>query len=144
MMGRNRKLKASKVTTVIGQGTEITGDIRFTDGLHLDGVIKGDITGSEGSRSTLTISEAGSVEGDVRVDNLILNGSIKGDVFANERVELAPHAKVTGTVYYRLLEMAMGAEVNGQLVHSEEKEPRMLSYDGAEQQTGRPVTENQG
>ena len=41
-----------------------------------------------------------------------------GDVYANERVELA-NARVSGTVYYRLLEMAMGAEVNGKLVHSE-------------------------
>ena len=50
----------------------------------------------------------------------------------SERVELATNARVSGTVYYRLLEMAMGAEVNGQLVHSEEEEPRMLGHDGGE------------
>lgn len=129
-MARLRRFKPPKVTTVIGQGTVINGDVLFRGGLHLDGSVKGNVSGEEDSNSTLTVSEQGTVEGDVRVDNLILNGSVVGDVYANERVELAPAARVTGTVYYRLLEMAMGAEVNGQLVHSEDLEPRMLGYDG--------------
>jgi cytoskeletal protein CcmA (bactofilin family) len=112
-----KRFKAPKVATVIGQGTEISGDVRFSGGLHLDGTICGHVFGDPNSGSTLTVSEQGAVEGDVRVENLILNGSVTGDVYASERVELAPNARVSGTVYYRLLEMAMGAEVNGQLVH---------------------------
>jgi cytoskeletal protein CcmA (bactofilin family) len=131
-MARSKRFKAPKVSTVIGQGTQIIGDVEFSGGLHLDGKIRGKVTGDTDSGSTLTISEQGGVEGDVRVENLILNGAIVGDVYANERVELAANARVSGTVYYRLLEMAMGAEVNGQLVHSEEQEPRKLSYDGSE------------
>jgi len=65
----------------------------------------------------LTVSEKGRIEGDVQVPNLELNGAVEGDVHASERVELASHAKVTGNVYYNLIEMAMGAEVNGNLVH---------------------------
>jgi len=128
-MGRKR-FKAPKVSTVVGSGTEISGDVQFSGGLHLDGKIVGNVNGEEGSDSTITVSEQGVVEGDVRVDSLVLNGTVIGDVYANERVELAAQARVSGTVYYRLLEMAMGAEVNGQLVHSEEQEPRMLAYDG--------------
>lgn len=122
-MARGRRFKAPKVSTVIGQGTVITGDVEFTGGLHLDGTVKGKVSGDSESRSTLTVSELGAVEGDVRVENLILNGTVIGDVYANERVELATNARVSGTVYYRLLEMAMGAEVNGQLVHTEEGVP---------------------
>jgi cytoskeletal protein CcmA (bactofilin family) len=128
-MGRKR-FKAPKVSTVIGKDTEITGDIEFEGGLHLDGRVRGNVSGKSEGSSSITISEQGRIEGDVRVDVLILNGAVVGDVYANERVELAAKARVTGTVYYRLLEMAMGAEVNGQLVHSEEQEPRMLGYDG--------------
>jgi len=128
-MGR-RRFKAPKVSTVVGKGTEITGDVRFTGGLHLDGKVVGNVDGEPDSASTITVSEQGVIEGDVRVDSLVLNGTVIGDVYANERVELAAQARVTGTVYYRLLEMAMGAEVNGQLVHTEEQEPRMLAYDG--------------
>jgi cytoskeletal protein CcmA (bactofilin family) len=125
-MPRIRKFKPPKVSTVIGHGTAITGDVHFAGGLHLDGAIKGNVSGEPDTRSTLTISDRGVVEGDVRLDNLILNGTVIGDVYADERVELASAARVTGTVYYRLLEMAMGAEVNGQLVHSEEREPRSI------------------
>ncbi len=130
-MGRKR-FKAPKVSTVIGKDTVITGDVEFEGGLHLDGGIVGNVSGKDDASSSITISEQGTIEGDVRVDVLILNGTVVGDVYANERVELASKARVTGTVYYRLLEMAMGAEVNGQLVHSEEQEPRMLGYDGDE------------
>jgi len=127
---RRKGFKAPKVSTVVGKGTEIVGDLSFAGGLHLDGKIVGNVSGEESTSSTVTVSEQGVIEGDVRVDCLILNGAVVGDVYANERVELAPHARVSGTVYYRLLEMAMGAEVNGQLVHSLEQEPRMLGYDG--------------
>jgi cytoskeletal protein CcmA (bactofilin family) len=137
-MARGRRFKAPKVATVIGQGTVIKGDVEFSGGLHLDGAIRGNVAGDTESRSTLTVSEQGAVEGDVRVENLILNGTVVGDVYANERVELAPNARVTGTVYYRLLEMAMGAEVNGQLVHTEEQEPRVLRHEAASTPPARP------
>lgn len=136
-MARIKRFKAPKVSTVIGQGTAITGNVEFSGGLHLDGTVKGNVGGEADTQSTLTVSEQGRIEGDVRVDNLILNGTVVGDVYANERVELATNARVSGTVYYRLLEMAMGAEVNGKLVHSEEQEPRMLGHDG-----GAPPTDD--
>ena len=121
-MARGKRFKAPKVSTVIGQGTAINGDVGFSGGLHLDGTIEGKVSGEAETQSTLTVSEQGQVKGDVYVDNLILNGAVVGDVYARERVELATNARVTGTVYYRLLEMAMGAEVNGQLVHKEPDE----------------------
>ena len=130
-MPRRKRFKPPKVSTVIGQGTVITGGVEFSGGLHLDGEVKGNVNGDGDSRSTLTVSEQGRVEGDVHVENLILNGIVVGDVFVTERAELAANARVTGTVYYRLLEMAMGAEVNGKLVHTDEQEePRQLQYDG--------------
>ena len=48
---------------------------------------------------------------------MILNGEIVGDVYGSNRVELAPKSRVKGSVYYNLIEMAIGAEVNGGLVH---------------------------
>jgi cytoskeletal protein CcmA (bactofilin family) len=47
---------------------------------------------------------------------MIINGAINGNIFAAGHVELADNAKVTGNVYYRLLEMTVGSEVNGQLI----------------------------
>jgi len=112
-----RKKASCTIDTVVGAQTRLEGDISFTGGLHVDGIIKGNIVAETGSQSILTVSEKGRIEGDVRVPNLVLNGAVEGDVYAGERVELASHARVTGNVFYDLLEMAMGAEVNGSLVH---------------------------
>ncbi|WP_428610326.1 bactofilin family protein [Sedimenticola sp.] len=129
-MARFKKFRAPKIATVIGSGTTIHGDVNFTGGLHVDGLICGNVMAEQGGESALTLSEQGRVEGDIQVPNVILNGTVVGDVYASERVELAPKAKVKGTVYYNLLEMAMGAEVNGQLIHTKDAQPQMLGYDG--------------
>lgn len=114
-----KRKRAAKIATVVGQQTTISGDVVFSGGLHLDGRINGNVNG-EGGASSLVVSREGVIEGDVRVDTLILDGTVIGDVYAAKHVELATRARVSGTVYYHLLEMAMGAEVNGKLVHDEE------------------------
>ncbi|MDX1497837.1 MAG: polymer-forming cytoskeletal protein [Salinisphaeraceae bacterium] len=103
--------------TLIGRNTEVLGDVRFRGGLHVDGVIKGRVVAQEDEQATLSVSEAGKVEGDVRVPHLILNGTVEGDVNATQRIVLSPKARVNGNVYYNVLEMNAGATVNGQLVH---------------------------
>jgi cytoskeletal protein CcmA (bactofilin family) len=138
-VARVKRFKAPKVATVIGQGTVITGDVTFSGGLHLDGAIRGKVIGEADTQATLTVSELGAVEGDVRVENLILNGTVVGDVRVGERVELANNARVTGTVYYQLLEMAMGAQVNGQLVRVEDEAPGSI---GTTEQLRGPAAES--
>jgi len=123
-----KKNKTPDLKTIIGVGTEIIGDLHFTGGLHVDGIIKGNVSADQGARSVLTVSENGNIEGEVRVPNMTINGVIMGDVYASQRVELAPKARVTGTVYYNMLEMAMGAEVNGQLIRADENSPKLLGY----------------
>lgn len=128
MLGK-KKFKAPKITTVIGTGTVIQGDVVFSGGLHVDGTIHGNVLAEEDERAALILSEQGVIEGDVKVPNIILNGTVAGDVFASERVELIANARVSGTLYYKLLEMAMGAEINGQLVFTEQAESPRLGYD---------------
>ena len=123
-MGRIRKMKLPPIATVLGPDTRVEGNLGFAGGMHLDGTILGNVTGLPETGSTLVVSNSGRIEGDVTVENLVLDGTIVGDVHACNRVELAAGARVTGTVHYRLLEMAMGAEVNGQLVHEEEVQDR--------------------
>lgn len=130
MIGK-KKMANNQVSTILGQGAEIVGDVTFTGGLHIDGVVKGNVTGAEDSDAVLTLSELGSIEGEVKVPVIILNGAIKGDVRASERIELASKARVTGNVTYNLIEMAVGAEVNGKLAHIEESAAVSLVSDGS-------------
>lgn len=120
MWGNNRKRRTTRIDTLIGQHTEVLGDIRFSGGLHIDGTIKGNVIAEHDSRSMLSLSEQGTIEGEVNVPFAVLNGVVIGDVHGGEHVDLAAKARVTGNVYYNLIEMAIGAEVNGKLVHMQE------------------------
>lgn len=127
MLGRKR-LKLPKISSIIAGDNVLVGELHFSGGLHLDGRVKGEVVGEQDMKSTLVVGKSGSVEGNVRVANLILGGTIVGDVEAENKVQLMPGARVTGTVRYRALEMAEGAEVNGQLVHLGEEETRLLEH----------------
>ncbi|MFW5910330.1 MAG: bactofilin family protein [Thiohalospira sp.] len=129
---KNRGAKGgAKIESLIGQHTELRGDVEFSGGLHVDGTIKGNVIAAEEGRSVLSLSERGTIEGEVRVPNVVINGTVIGDVHALEHIELATQARVTGNVYYSLIEMAMGAEVNGNLVHrAEGSQPRLTHAEG--------------
>ena len=117
MFGRKKGFSSARIDTLVGQGTEINGDLVFSGGLHVDGTINGNVVAEEGSTAMLILSEFGRIVGEVKVPNMVLNGEIVGDVFGSTRVELAPKSRINGSVYYNLIEMAIGAEVNGGLVH---------------------------
>jgi cytoskeletal protein CcmA (bactofilin family) len=121
MFNRN-KTKPGHIDTLIGAGTRIIGDVQFSGGLHVDGFVKGNVDAPGESGSVLGISDGGVVEGSVAVPNVILNGKVIGDILAHDRLELGATARVTGNVYYGLIEMAIGAEINGKLVHEAPKE----------------------
>ena len=116
MFGKKQR-RHTVVETLVGSNTTINGDVHFTGGCHVDGTVKGSVTADPESTSALSISEDGHVDGGVTVPYVVLNGIVKGDVCASQRVELGSTARVIGNVYYNLIEMAIGAEINGKLVH---------------------------
>ncbi len=119
MFGSNKKIKSSKIDTLIGQGVEVTGNIKFKGGLHLDGIVAGNVSTADAAEGTvLVISDRGRVEGDVHVAYAVINGEVKGNVYASEKLELSAHARISGNVEYNLLEMASGAEINGSMLHN--------------------------
>jgi cytoskeletal protein CcmA (bactofilin family) len=119
MLGRKSRSQAP-IETLVGADTRIQGDIEFAGGCHVDGYVKGNVKATKDARAVLSISERGCIEGSVMVPHVLLNGTVKGDVRATERVELGPKARVIGNVQYRLIEMSIGAEVNGKLIHESE------------------------
>ena len=61
------------------------------------------------------------MEGDVKVPRLALSGTVEGNVVVSDRAEFGPTAKVVGDVYYNLIEIAAGAQINGKLIHQPPK-----------------------
>lgn len=115
-----------QVDTLIGRNTRVEGDVHFTGGLYVDGQVKGSILAETGGEAMLSISEQGFVEGEVRVPHVVVNGRLVGNILGAEKVELLANAQVQGNIHYKLLQMAVGAAVTGQLVQEREA-PRQLS-----------------
>ena len=128
MFGRKqRKQRKHSVTdTLVGPNSEVNGDLTFLGGCHIDGTVNGNVSADMNSDSELSVSEGGTVEGNVTVPYILLNGIVRGNVVASQRVELGPTARVIGNVYYDLIEMAIGAEINGKLVHQPEDQVPLI------------------
>jgi cytoskeletal protein CcmA (bactofilin family) len=103
------------IKSLIAQGSRIEGNLKFTDGLRVDGECFGNITASTDSTSMLVISEQAVVFGEISADHVIINGTVRGPVHAKELLELQPKARIEGDVHYRALEMHQGAVIAGQL-----------------------------
>lgn len=107
--------KTPPIRTLIGEGTVISGEIRFSDGLRIDGEVQGNVTSTGDARSLLVISEKARVHGKVRAGHVIINGLIEGPVMAEDLLELQPKARIVGDVRYEALEMHQGATIDGEL-----------------------------
>ena len=116
MFKRNKEKKA-QIDTLIGAQTRINGDVEFAGGLHIDGYVNGNVRGDSNPGTFLSVSEQGCIEGSVAAPNVILNGIVKGDIEAGDRVELGAKARVLGNVQYTVIETAVGAQINGKLIH---------------------------
>ena len=106
--------------TLISKGTRVVGEVHFTGELNVQGQVAGNII-ADGD-AELEISQTGHVEGQIQVPKVIVRGLVHGDIRCSKHVELAATAVINGNVYYHLLEMVKGAQVNGGLIHVDPSE----------------------
>lgn len=106
------------VDTLLGENSSFNGDIEFSGGLRVDGIVRGHVTALDSANGLLVISETGEIEGDITVPHIIINGAVRGNVISSEHVELQEKAQVTGDIQYQGVEMHLGASLNGNLVSS--------------------------
>lgn len=123
---RRKRIRADHADSLIGPNTEIHGDVRFTGDLVILGTVLGNVVSEVDSGCVVSLSESGRVEGEIRVPNVVINGVVSGEVFSSEHLQLASKARITGDVHYHLVEMEMGAEVNGSLIHAGERSAATL------------------
>ncbi|WP_346838764.1 polymer-forming cytoskeletal protein [Microbulbifer sp. SAOS-129_SWC] len=122
----------SNHTTLIANQTEVSGDMHFRGNLVIEGRVRGNVSAHSDSDARLQIVEGGMIEGEIRVPHVVINGDVKGNVYASRHLELSTKAMVEGNVHYKLIEMVKGAQVNGALVSNVDMEntgePRMIEY----------------
>ncbi len=131
MFRNEKKTGHHNYDTLISSKSEFIGDINFSGGLHVDGKVKGSVNAAADSNAVVRISDHGVIEGEVCAPHVIINGQVIGDVYSSEHVELAANACVSGTVHYNLIEMVVGAQVNGNLVHQVKEKPAIAENSSA-------------
>ena len=134
MFGKSNDDKTGIVSnshTLVSRSTEIVGDIHFSGELIIEGRVKGNIYAEDDSEALIRVAEKGAVEGEICVPSAVVNGLVQGDVRSAKHIELASKAVVVGNVYYNLIEMVMGSEVNGSLCHrsSADLKPRQIGME---------------
>lgn len=129
------KVPADKAHTLVSQATEIVGDIHFYGELIVEGKVTGNIYAEDESQAIIRVAESGTVEGEICVPSVVINGLVQGDVRSAKHIEMAAKGVVRGNVYYNLIEMVMGSEINGNLLHISASQQQARSDSGHSQAT---------
>lgn len=114
---RSAEPAPTRIDSLIGHGTEVDGDIVFSGGIRIEGLIRGDVSVAHAESGVLMLGEKGRIEGNVRVSHLIVDGEIAGTVYATDLVEVRGTGNVQGDVHYGLLEVHAGAVIDGHVVN---------------------------
>ena len=107
----------NRIDSLIGATTRIEGNVVFSGGLRVDGMVRGNVASVADQPGTLVVSADARIDGEVQAAHVVVSGSINGPVHATETLELQAGSRVKGDVYYKSIEIHQGAVVEGRLVH---------------------------
>jgi cytoskeletal protein CcmA (bactofilin family) len=110
-----------EITSLLGEGAEFSGKLTFEGTVRIDGRFSGEIE----SEGTLVVGAAAELEADIRVDTVLVQGQVKGDVTATRSIELHEPARVTGKLAAPELIVERGVLFDGEVRMSpRDAEPR--------------------
>jgi len=98
----------------------ITGDVRATVDLHIDGRIEGDV-----ACATLVQGASSHIVGSVAADQARIAGTVEGSIRV-KALTVEQSARIKGDVSYETISMAQGAQIDGRLSHIDEGAPQPL------------------
>ena len=101
----------SSLSAFIDQGSEFEGKLTFRDTVRIDGKFRGEIT----SENTLVIGDTGVIEATVRSCNVVVSGTVNGNIFAKQKLVLHKSASVEGDIEAASIVMEEGAQMNGRI-----------------------------
>jgi len=103
-----KRTDAFQINTLIGEGCEFEGNLNLSSSTRIDGRVKGNIKGE----GTLIIGETGSVEGNIYCNEVVIFGTVNGNIEAN-KIELRGGSKLTGDIKTNTLVVEEGAFYTG-------------------------------
>lgn len=101
----------ASLSAFIDQGSEFEGKLTFKDTVRIDGVFRGEIA----SQNTLIVGDTGEILATVRSREVVISGTVTGNVFATERLVLHKTARVEGDVETGSIAIEDGAMLNGKV-----------------------------
>lgn len=96
-------------TNVLSNGIEITGSIRFSNDMIIDGKVEGEVASDKGR---LTIGENANIKGDVTAGEVRVYGRVEGKIISH-RCELKNKSRITGDIKSKVFSMEEGAMLSG-------------------------------
>jgi len=94
----------------LGEGTDIVGEVKFSEIMRVDASISGSVTSDSGS---LLVMERGSVKATVSVGSVEISGTVEGTITAKTSVKIHPSGRVYGDIYTPALIIEHGAVFDG-------------------------------
>lgn len=102
-------INMANATNVLAQGIEITGSIKFSNDMIIDGKVDGEIHSDKGK---VTIGENAQIKGDVKAGEVKMYGKVEGTIESG-RCELKPKSELKGDIKTKSLSMEEGAILSG-------------------------------
>jgi len=130
---RNDKQTPVNIETIIGPHANFNGELHFEGAVRIDGKFEGNIQSS--NDGTLIVSEVAHITGEVDVPNLVLHGTVCGNVRASESLQVSATGKLEGDLEYRVLSLTEGASINGKCKRIEKKVIAKIGPENEEKQT---------
>ena len=96
--------------TVVGRGAQLEGSLVSTESIRIDGQARGKIA----ARGDVILSTNSHVEADIHAQNVVLAGTLKGNITARTKTELAPGGRLEGKIWSKVLVVSEGAVFFGQ------------------------------
>lgn len=93
MFSKNKPV-SSEFNGFLAHGTSLTGDLRFSGKLHLDGDFRGRIF----TDGVLIVGEKATIEADIKAGEVQISGKVFGNIESARRVEIGPNGKIRGDV----------------------------------------------
>lgn len=106
---RGKGYNENNVTSIIGQGTKVRGEIVTQGTIRIEGGFEGHIQ----SGDTIVISETGQVKADLVGVQVVISGELHGNCFAHERLEITSTGKVVGDITSPRISIAEGVLFEG-------------------------------